>query len=164
MEKLGVKTKQAEKGFISLDEALKQAESVKAGTFKGTIEDLQKLKKTLEELRKTKVEIGDKDELKQVDEALFVVESKLKDTTNEAVTLNDVLNNLDEANFNQLQMAAKALEEELKNMSESADNFAEKSEKLRNVEKRMDELKKKWETHDNVIMKTAKRLMAYVAV
>lgn len=164
LDKLGVKTKQAEKGFISLDEALKQAGEVQAGTFKGTIEDLQKLKKTLEELRKTKIEIGDKDELKHVDEALFVVESKLKDTTNEAVTLNDVLNNLDEANFNQLQMAAKALEEELKNMSESADDFAEKSEKLRNVEKRMDELKKKWETHDNVIMKTAKRLMAYVAV
>ena len=164
LEKLGVKTKQAEKGFISLDEALKQAGEVQAGTFKGTIEDLQKLKKILEELRKTKIEIGDKDGLKQVDNALFVVESKLKDTTNEAVTLNDVLNNLDEANFNQLQMAAKALEEELKNMSESADNFAEKSEKLRNVEKRMDELKKKWETHDNVIMKTAKRLMAYVAV
>ena len=164
LDKLGVKTKQAEKGFISLDEVLKQAGEVQAGTFKGTIEDLQKLKKTLEELRKTKIEIGDKDELKHVDEALFVVESKLKDTTNEAVTLNDVLNNLDEANFNQLQMAAKALEEELKNMSESADDFAEKSEKLRNVEKRMDELKKKWETHDNVIMKTAKRLMAYVAV
>ena len=164
LEKLGVKTKQAEKGFISLDEALKQAGEVQAGTFKGTIEDLQKLKKTLEELRKTKVEIGDKDGLKDVDEALFVVESKLKDTTNEAVTLDEVLNNLDKANFNQLQMAAKALEEELKNMSESADDFAEKSEKLRNVEKRMDELKKKWETHDNVIMKTAKRLMAYVAV
>lgn len=164
LEKLGVKTKQAEKGFISLDEALKQAGEVQAGTFKGTIEDLQKLKKTLEELRKTKVEIGDKDGLKKVDEALFVVESKLKDTTNEAVTLDEVLNNLDKANFNQLQMAAKALEEELKNMSESADDFAEKSEKLRNVEKRMDELKKKWETHDNVIMKTAKRLMAYVAV
>ena len=164
LEKLGVKTKQAEKGFISLDEALKQVGEVQAGTFKGTIEDLQKLKKTLEELRKTKVEIGDKDGLKKVDEALFVVESKLKDTTNEAVTLDEVLNNLDKANFNQLQMAAKALEEELKNMSESADDFAEKSEKLRNVEKRMDELKKKWETHDNVIMKTAKRLMAYVAV
>lgn len=164
LDKLGVKTKQAEKGFISLDEALKQAGEVQSGTFKGTIEDLQKLKKTLEELRKTKIEIGDKDGLKRVDEALFVVESKLKDTTNEAVTLNDVLNNLDKANFNQLQMAAKALEEELKNMSESADDFAEKSEKLRNVEKRMDELKKKWETHDNVIMKTAKRLMAYVAV
>lgn len=164
LEKLGVKTKQAEKGFISLDEALKQAGEVQAGTFKGTIEDLQKLKKTLEELRKTKVEIGDKKGLKKVDEALFVVESKLKDTTNEAVTLDDVLNNLDKANFNQLQMAAKALEEELKNMSESADDFAEKSENLRNVEKRMDELKKKWETHDNVIMKTAKRLMAYVAV
>ena len=164
LEKLGVKTKQAEKGFISLDEALKQAGEVQTGTFKGTIEDLQKLKKTLEELRKTKVEIGDKDGLKKVDEALFVVESKLKDTTNEAVTLDEVLNNLDKANFNQLQMAAKALEEELKNMSESADDFAEKSEKLRNVEKRMDELKKKWETHDNVIMKTAKRLMAYVAV
>ena len=164
LDKLGVKTKQAEKGFISLDEALKQAGEVQSGTFKGTIEDLQKLKKTLEELRKTKVEIGDKDGLKKVDEALFVVESKLKDTTNEAVTLDEVLNNLDKANFNQLQMAAKALEEELKNMSESADDFAEKSEKLRNVEKRMDELKKKWETHDNVIMKTAKRLMAYVAV
>lgn len=164
LEKLGIKTKQAEKGFISLDEALKQAGEVQAGTFKGTIEDLQKLKKTLDELRKTKVDIGDKDGLKKVDEALFVVESKLKDTTNEAVTLDEVLNNLDKANFNQLQMAAKALEEELKNMSESADDFAEKSEKLRNVEKRMDELKKKWETHDNVIMKTAKRLMAYVAV
>ena len=164
LDKLGIKTKQAEKGFISLDEALKQVGEVQAGTFKGTIEDLQKLKKTLEELRKTKIEIGDKAGLKKVDEALFVVESKLKSTTNEAVTLDDVLNNLDKANFNQLQMAAKALEEELKNMSESADNFAEKSEKLRNVEKRMDELKKKWETHDNVIMKTAKRLMAYVAV
>lgn len=164
LEKLGVKTKQAEKGFISLDEALDQAGFVKDNTFKGTIEDLQKLKKTLEELRKTKIGVGEKKDFEKIDEALFVVESKLKDTTNEAVTLDDVLNNLDKANFNQLQMAAKALEEELKNMSESADDFAEKSEKLRNVEKRMDELKKKWETHDNVIMKTAKRLMAYVAV
>ena len=164
LDKLGVKTKQAEKGFISLDEALKQAGEVQAGTFKGTIEDLQKLKKTLEELRKTKIGVGEKKDFEKIDNALFVVESKLKDTTNEAVTLDDVLNNLDKANFNQLQMAAKALEEELKNMSESADDFAEKSEKLRNVEKRMDELKKKWETHDNVIMKTAKRLMAYVAV
>ena len=158
------KTKAAEKGFISLNDALDAANQVASGTYKGTIKDLENLKKSLEELRKKDIEIGNKDRLKDVDKAIFAVQSRLNDTTQEAVSLDWVINNISDANFNQLEMAAKALTEELKNMSESADGYAEKAADLRDVEAQMKKLKSQWESHYNVIMKTAKRLMAYVAV
>ena len=164
LEKLTQKTKEAEKGFMSYTEAMNKVAEVNNGTFKGTIEDLEKLKKTLEELRKSDVTIGDKKKLKDLDEAIFQVQSKLNDTSQAAVSLDWVLKNIKTANFNQLQMAAKQLEEELKNTAQSADDFSKKSAKLREVETQLKKLNKTWEAQDSLVVRMTKRLATYMAV
>lgn len=164
LEKLKNNTKQAEQGFMSYTQALQHAEEVADGTFNGTIEDLQQIQKVLLEQKQKKLTIGDKKGLDEVNKALYTVETQLRNVGGTGRNLKDILNDIGNANFNELQLAAKQLEEELKNSNEQMDDYATKSANLREVQARMKKLKDDWEDHGNVVEKTAKRLMAYVAV
>lgn len=62
---LNEKLKQSSAEFTSLEDALDKAETVGQGTFDGTYEDLEKLKKSLEEYKK-KLEVSDTKGLKKL--------------------------------------------------------------------------------------------------
>lgn len=164
LKKLKDNTKQAEQGFMSYNQALQHAKEVADGTFDGTVEKLQQIQKVLLEQKQKNLTIGDKSGLDEVNKALYTVETQLRNVGGTGRNLKDILNDIGHASFNELQLAAKQLEEELKNSNEQMDDYAAKSANLREVQARMKKLKGDWEDHGNVVEKTAKRLMAYVAV
>lgn len=164
LTKLTQKTKEAEQGYMSLTEALTQAELASKGQFQGTVEELKKLKKRLEEIRNTEIEIGDKDGLKKVDEALEQVENKLDEVNKGFIDLTKLNGDLKHLTLDELKHAASLLEKEIGKCSENMEEFADHAEALRNVNAQIDRMKSEMKDTENVIVRTAKRLASYVLV
>lgn len=160
---LNEKLKQSSAEFSSLDEALDKAETVGQGTFDGTYEDLEKLKKSLEEYKK-KLEVSDTKGLKKIEDALSTIEKKQKNSVLSAEELNKVILTLKTAPLEDLQKAAAQLQEELSKTERDAGKYVETSMNLRRVNEQINEVKRSWQEHDNQIVATIKRLTSYVLV
>lgn len=160
---LNEKLKQSSAQFSSLDEALGKAETVGQGTFDGTYEDLEKLKKSLEEYKK-KLEVSDTKGLKKIEDALSTIEKKQKNSVLSAKELDKVLLSLKTASLEDLQKAAAQLQEELSKTERDAEKYVETSMNLRRVNEQINEVKRSWQEHDNQIVATIKRLTSYVLV
>lgn len=160
---LNEKLKQSSAEFSSLDEALDKAETVGQGTFDGTYEDLEKLKKSLEEYKK-KLEVSDTKGLKKIEDALSTIEKKQKNSVLSAEELNKVILTLKTAPLEDLQKAAAQLQEELSKTERDAEKYVETSMNLRRVNEQINEVKRSWQEHDNQIVATIKRLTSYVLV
>lgn len=160
---LNEKLKQSSAEFTSLEDALDKAETVGQGTFDGTYEDLEKLKKSLEEYKK-KLEVSDTKGLKKIEDALSTIEKKQKSSVLSAEELNKVILTLKTAPLEDLQKAAAQLQEELSKTGRDAKKYVEKSMDLRRVNEQINEVKRSWQEHDNQIVATIKRLTSYVLV
>lgn len=160
---LNEKLKQSSAEFTSLEDALDKAETVGQGTFDGTYEDLEKLKKSLEEYKK-KLEVSDTKGLKKIEDALSTIEKKQKNSVLSAEELNKVILTLKTAPLEDLQKAAAQLQEELSKTERGADKYVETSMNLRRVNEQINEVKRSWQEHDNQIVATIKRLTSYVLV
>nr|DAI06745.1 MAG TPA: tail tape measure protein [Bacteriophage sp.] len=160
---LNEKLKQSSAEFTSLEDALDKAETVGQGTFDGTYEDLEKLKKSLEEYKK-KLEVSDTKGLKKIEDALSTIEKKQKNSVLSAKELDKVLLSLKTASLEDLQKAAAQLQEELSKTERNAQKYVEKSMDLRRVNEQINEVKRSWQEHDNQIVATIKRLTSYVLV
>lgn len=160
---LNEKLKQSSAEFTSLEDALDKAETVGQGTFDGTYEDLEKLKKSLEEYKK-KLEVSDTKGLKKIEDALSTIEKKQKGSVLSAEELNKVILTLKTAPLEDLQKAAAQLQEELSKTGRDAKKYVEKSMDLRRVNEQINEVKRSWQEHDNQIVATIKRLTSYVLV
>lgn len=160
---LNEKLKQSSDEFTSLEDALDKAETVGQGTFDGTYEDLEKLKKSLEEYKK-KLEVSDTKGLKKIEDALSTIEKKQKNSVLSAKELDKVLLSLKTASLEDLQKAAAQLQEELSKTERDAEKYVEKSMDLRRVNEQINEVKRSWQEHDNQIVATIKRLTSYVLV
>lgn len=160
---LNEKLKQSSAEFTSLEDALDKAETVGQGTFDGTYEDLEKLKKSLEEYKK-KLEVSDTKGLKKIEDALSTIEKKQKNSVLSAEELNKVILTLKTAPLEDLQKAAAQLQEELSKTERDADKYVETSMNLRRVNEQINEVKRSWQEHDNQIVATIKRLTSYVLV
>lgn len=160
---LNEKLKQSSAEFTSLKDALDKAETVGQGTFDGTYEDLEKLKKSLEEYKK-KLEVSDTKGLKKIEDALSTIEKKQKNSVLSAKELDKVLLSLKTASLEDLQKAAAQLQEELSKTERDAEKYVEKSMDLRRVNEQINEVKRSWQEHDNQIVATIKRLTSYVLV
>lgn len=160
---LNEKLKQSSAEFTSLEDALDKAETVGQGTFGGTYEDLEKLKKSLEEYKK-KLEVSDTKGLKKIEDALSTIEKKQKNSVLSAKELDKVLLSLKTASLEDLQKAAAQLQEELSKTERDAEKYVEKSMDLRRVNEQINEVKRSWQEHDNQIVATIKRLTSYVLV
>lgn len=160
---LNEKLKQSSAEFTSLEDALDKAETVGQGTFDGTYEDLEKLKKSLEEYKK-KLEVSDTKGLKKIEDALSTIEKKQKNSVLSAKELDKVLLSLKTASLENLQKAAAQLQEELSETERDAEKYVEKSMDLRRVNEQINEVKRSWQEHDNQIVATIKRLTSYVLV
>lgn len=160
---LNEKLKQSSAEFTSLEDALDKAETVGQGTFDGTYEDLEKLKKSLEEYKK-KLEVSETKGLKKIEDALSTIEKKQKNSVLSAKELDKVLLSLKTASLEDLQKAAAQLQEELSKTERDAEKYVEKSMDLRRVNEQINEVKRSWQEHDNQIVATIKRLTSYVLV
>lgn len=160
---LNEKLKQSSAEFTSLEDALDKAETVGQGTFDGTYEDLEKLKKSLEEYKK-KLEVSDTKGLKKIEDALSTIEKKQKNSVLSAEELNKVILTLKTAPLEDLQKAAAQLQQELSKTERDADKYVETSMNLRRVNEQINEVKRSWQEHDNQIVATIKRLTSYVLV
>lgn len=160
---LNEKLKQSSAEFTSLEDALDKAESVGKGTFDGTYEDLEKLKKSLEEYKK-KLEVSDTKGLKKIEDALSTIEKKQKSSVLSAEELNKVILTLKTAPLEDLQKAAAQLQEELSAAERDTREYVETSIKLRRVNEQINEVKRSWQEHDNQILGTIKSLTSYVLV
>jgi TP901 family phage tail tape measure protein len=160
---LNEKLKQSSAEFTSLEDALDKAETVGQGTFDGTYEDLENLKKSLEEYKK-KLEVSDTKGLKKIEDALSTIEKKQKNSVLSAEELNKVILTLKTAPLEDLQKAAAQLQEELSKTERDAGKYVETSMNLRRVNEQINEVKRSWQEHDNQIVATIKRLTSYVLV
>lgn len=160
---LNEKLKQSSAQFSTMDEALLKAEDVGMGTFDGTYEDLEKLKKSLEEYKKS-LEVSDTKGLKKIQVALEVIDKKQKEASEGAFDFEKTIENIKSAPLKDLQRAAAQLQEELMVAETNSIKYIQTSEKLRDVNKKINEIKRGWEEHDNQIVATIKHLTSYVLV
>lgn len=160
---LNEKVKQASAQFGSLEEALDKAEKVSMGTFDGTYEDIEKLKKALEDYKK-QLRASDTEGLKKINDALSGIEKKQKEVVQGTVDVNEVLLNINRAPLDDLQKAAAQLQEELSKAVRGTRDYVETSARLRQVNEQINQVKRGWQEHDNQIVATIKRLTSYVLV
>ena len=165
IEALQQKLKQAQSELLSYKDAMDEAEKISSGTWKGTIEELEKIKKSLEYYKKNKLKIGaDDKDLKKVNEALYNIDKTAKGTAMSAKQIQNILDHLDSASVEELEIAAKNLQDQLHGATRNVGDYAKTASKLREVNSELKKAKKEWEGQENVIIKTTKRLAAYVAV
>lgn len=161
--KLNGTIRQASASSLSLDEALEQAANVRSGSFKGTYEDLERLKKTLTEY-KSQVAVSDTRGLADIHKALSGIEAAERNAKNGFVDIRGVMDRLKTAPIDELKAAAAQLQESLNRTVRSSEEFITKSAQLRQVNAEIDSINKSWKEHDNAVMRVIKRLSAYVAV
>lgn len=160
---LNGKIKTTSDEVISLDEALDKAGKVGMGTFDGTYEDLQQLKKTLQDYQ-SQLKVGDTKQLDKIRNAFKDIESAEQAVSNKLVNVDDVMKRLRTAPLEELQQAAAQLQKELTESTRRTEEYVKTSAKLRQVSAQIDDVKKSWQEHDNQIVATAKRLTSYVLV
>ena len=158
---LNGKIKNTSDEVISLDEALDKAGKVGMGTFDGTYEDLQQLKKILQDYQ-SQLKVGDTKQLDNIRNAFKDIESAEQAVSNKLVNVDDVIKRLRTAPLEELQQAAAQLQKELTESTRRTEEYVKTSAKLRQVSAQIDDVKKSWQEHDNQIVATAKRLTSYV--
>lgn len=164
-EALNRRLKESQKGYMSLKDALMKTSNLKS--FKGSIEDLEKLKKRLEEIRHKEISLDTKeakDNIAEIDKAIGRVEESIASAKGGVEDFDKFIKEIDSKNLTELERAANQLETELKHTAKNTEDFVTKSAQLRKVGAAIDDIKKKMKEHGNVVEKTAKRLAAYVAV
>lgn len=160
---LNGKIAQSVEGYMSLQDALNNSSESAMQNFNGTIEELEKLKKALETLRKTKVDVGDEKGLKNIDDSLARVNTKIAEATGNIRDFDKFTSNLSSKSLAELEAAAKQLSEQLKHTAANSDEFVARSADLRDVNERIQEINRSFREQENVISRTAKRLAAYLA-
>ena len=168
IEALTNKTKLAEAGIKDVDSSLKllvkQSEKLGTGDYKGSIVGLENMRKKLMAIRDAKDSALSADERDSLEKALRNVNKELSIMKGEAVDVEHVLANMKDTPLWKLEKAAKQLQEEIRDCSETTGDFAKKAAELRQVNAQIDKLKKQFKDTGNIIEKTIKRLAAYVAV
>ena len=154
---------------MSLQDALKQAshvgedKDVGEDKFEGTYEDLEKLKKTLEEYKK-QLKITDTQGLKEINEALENISQRTQSALDGVENIDDVLDNIKSAPLEKLEKAAAVLQRRLSITARTTDEYVTASANLRRVNAEIDRVKNRWKEHNNQIVATMKRLTSYVLV
>lgn len=162
LTELNNKIKESSANFISLNDALRQSKEVGEGTFDGSIADLERLKKTLEEYKR-EVAVSNPEGLKDIEDSINKVEKKLSEAKYASVDLDDVLKNLDKKSFEELSLAADKLQAEVKQAGQDTEEFARKSAELRQVNAQLEEVKDSWKETGEETDNAAKSVLAYIA-
>lgn len=147
--------------WANYNEALKAASEVRDGTFAGTYKDLEKIRKSLVEY-KAQLKTSDTKGLIEVNNALRQIDIAQNRAKNGIVDINNVIKNINTTPIDQLQLAAKQLEERLNGATRGTREFVQASADLRQIRAQIQTTNRLWENHENVITRTAKRLASYI--
>ena len=165
IDRLNKGIQESQQGFLSMEDAIHKAMDV--DNFRGTLDELEKLKKRLEEIRAKELKIGgegSKERLEEIEKALFKVEGKIANTNRDAKTLDQILDNMGDASLSELVHAASQLEKEINDCGTASADFVRKTSELRRVNKWIDQTKAKFKEKESIIARTSKRLASYVAI
>lgn len=149
--------------WANYNDALKAAIAVKDGAFAGTYKDLEKIRKSLVEY-KAQLKTSDIKGLTEVNNALRQIDIAQNRAKNGIVDINDVIKSIKTAPLDLLQIAAKQLEERLNGATRGTREFVQASADLRQIRGQIQATNRLWENHENVIVRTAKRLASYVLI
>ncbi len=162
IKKLTDSLKKAEQAGYSYQDALLEVVHLRNGTFKGNIEDLERMKKSLEEYKKS-LDISDKNELERVSRALRDIDEASVRAGSGIKDMNEFIKDLDKKSMNELKAAAAQLQTELNNTARDTKEFVEKSKQLKQVNAQIESVNKSWKAQDGAVKSVIKRLTAYVA-
>lgn len=163
IKKLTDSLKKAEQAGYSYQDALLEVVHLRNGTFKGNIEDLERMKKSLEEYKKS-LDISDKNELERVSRALRDIDEASARAGSGIRDMNEFIKDLDKKSMNELKTAAAQLQAELNNTARDTKEFVEKSKQLKQVNAQIDTVTKSWKNQDGTLKSIVRRLVAYVSV
>ena len=153
----------AKEALMDVSEAKRIAEKVDVGLFDGTADDIDKARKSLEAYRKTLRMSRDAVEIEKVDKALSALAASAEQGGKNLKSLDRILADLKHASMDDLQSAAKRLQEELKGATRSTEEYAKTSLKLQRVNKELERAKKEWEGQESLFIRMTKRLSVYMA-
>lgn len=162
IKKLTDSLKNAERAGYSYQDALNQADELMKGNFKGSIEDLERMKKSLEEYKKS-LDISDTKELERVSKALRAIDEASVRAGSGIENMNEFIKNLDKKSMNELKTAAAQLQAELNNTARDTKEFVEKSKQLKQVNAQIDTVTKSWKDQDGTVKGVVKTVTSYLA-
>ena len=162
IETLNASLGKVKEAAMTADEALNIGAQLKEGTFSGTLQDLEKANKTLMEL-KANTSVSDTEGLQKVNVALREIQQASNKAKAEVVDVADIINNrLKTASIDELQRAAKQLQDEINGASRETEEYIRAATQLRTVKAELDEAKEGWEENSNSIADAASNLKAYI--
>lgn len=163
IETLNTSLKKTTESVMTYDEAMLAAEKVGKGTFTGTYEDLDKVRKSLEQYKK-QLYVTDTKKLDAVNIALGKINKATEQAKSEMIDVDNVLKHIKSAPLEDLERAAKELQARLNAAQRNTQEFITTAAQLRSVQSEIKNTSRLWEEHENVIIRTAKRLASYVLV
>lgn len=163
IEILNTSLKKTTESIMTYDEAMMAAQKVGQGTFTGTYEDLDKVRKALEQYKR-QLSVTDTKKLEAVNIALRNVNKATEQAKSSMIDVDKVINRIKSAPLEDLERAAKQLQMQLNEAHRGTREFITTASKLRSVQSEIKKTSRLWEEHENVIIRTAKRLTSYVLV
>ena len=162
IETLNVSLGKVKESAMSVDEAMNIGTQLQEGTFRGTLQELEKANKTLMEL-KANTSVSDTEGLQKINTALREIQQATNKAKAEVIDVGDLINNrLKTASLDELQRAAKQLQEQISHAERNTEEYVRASAQLRTVRAELDEAKDGWEENGNAIADAAKNLKAYI--
>ena len=153
----------AKEALMDVQDAKRIAQEVSEGSFNGTAEDIEKAKKALEEYRKTLKLSGEASEVEKVDRMLNNLARSAELGGKNLKDLDAVLGDLKHASMDDLQTAAKQLQQELQGATRSTEDYVKTAEKLRRVNREMERTRQEWEGQESLFVRMTRRLSVYMA-
>lgn len=168
ISELSHKSRLAETGFRNTNEALnalvRQTKNLESGNFKGSIAELEEMRRKLITIRETQDKVLSAKDRDRLAQAIKRVDKELGLAKGDLLDINHVLSHMRSTPLKTLERAAAQLQSEIRDCSEATTDFATKAAQLRRVNAQVDKLKKTFKEKESVITRTAKRLAAYVAI
>ena len=155
----------AKEGLMDIDQAKRIAKEVEQGVFSGTSDEISKAKKALEDYRKSLNIINRQspDEIEKIDNAIANLSRSVEIGGKNLKSLNAVLADLDSASMEELQTAAKQLQQQLQSATRGVGDYARTAAQLRRVNREIEQARHEWEGQESLFIRMTKRLTVYMA-
>lgn len=163
IETLNASLKKTTENIMTYDDAMRAAQKVGQGTFTGTYEDLEKVRKALE-LYKKQLSVADTKKLEAVNIALRNINNTTDKAKSAMIDIDYVIKHIKSAPLEDLERAATQLQKQLNEAQRGTREFITTAARLKSVQSEIKNTSRLWEEHENVIVRTAKRLASYVLV
>jgi hypothetical protein len=145
-------------------EAMQRIDQMNSGTWDAQVQDIQKLRTSLEAYKKTLKLDGQAIEIENVNKKLRELEQAERKASSTTVDMKRVMDNLKTVPYKDLKLAAEQLQKQLEQSERGTKKYVETTGKLREVNKQIKATEAAWKGQDGALKSVIKRLTAYVAV